>query len=277
MQSPQNGMLCSANEDHGVGPTGADGVHTMSADAPPPGSETKASHTPGPLTFIAENIASFSAVGVVATVVCSTLFLYGYLSVFDWRLFWIIDYSDIFKIGLVTLAALAGAIVILSFGLQMLLGIFRLKGRFRMAQIVFLAILYGIGLGIFGLFQLRGPAPYQLYVAWGVAATFLLGLCGVTAVLLTGSITLTAERALGLSTFLFLAVGAADSTFGTVTKYSAGGLRYDVFLKDREMADVRVVLFTSHHTVLYSGELVIVFPTADMVKLVGHPAVRPQQ
>jgi hypothetical protein len=111
----------------------------------------------------------------------------------------------------------------------------------------------------------------------GVAATFLLGLCGVTAVLLTGSITLTAERALGLSTFLFLAVGAADSTFGTVTKYSAGGLRYDVFLKDREMADVRVVLFTSHHTVLYSGELVIVFPTADMVKLVGHPAVQPQQ
>jgi hypothetical protein len=52
---------------------------------------------------------------------------------------------------------------------------------------------------------------------------------------------------------MIIAAGLAGSTFGTITKYS-GRLHYDVFLKDREMTNVRLVLFTPHHTVLYSGD-----------------------
>src|SRR5262249_33679666 len=88
------------------------------------------------------------------------------------------------------------------------------------------------------------------------------------------SLPLTAERIFGLSALLIIGVGIAGSTFGTVTKYS-GGLRYDVFLKDREMTDVRLVLFTSHHTVLYSGDLVTVLPTTHITKIIPHPSTQP--
>jgi hypothetical protein len=216
------------------------------SDGPPPGAETK-SQAPGVLTFLAGNIASLSAIGVVATVVCSTLFLYGYLSVFDWRLIWIIDYSDIFKIGLVTLAALAGAIVILLFGLQMFLRALRVEGSRRRGQIAFLATLTGLAWGIFALLLLsRQPGPYS-HAIFALLLVLALGFYVVAGGLLTGFVALTTERALGLSALLFMAVGAAGWTFGILTKFSEGS-RYDVFLKDREMADVRLVLFTSHHT-----------------------------
>src|SRR5262249_32349231 len=77
----------------------------------PPNPETKASPASG-LLLIAGNMASFSAIGVITAVVCSTIFLSSYLSVLDGRLIWIIDYADIFKIGLIALAVLFGIAII---------------------------------------------------------------------------------------------------------------------------------------------------------------------
>jgi hypothetical protein len=37
------------------------------------------------LSFISEHFAVFSLLGLLFAVLCSTLFLYGYLSVFDWQ------------------------------------------------------------------------------------------------------------------------------------------------------------------------------------------------
>ena len=47
--------------------------------------------------FISEHFAVFSLLGAVFVVLCSTLFLYGYLTVFDRQLIWIIEYPDILK------------------------------------------------------------------------------------------------------------------------------------------------------------------------------------
>src|SRR5262249_55864780 len=60
------------------------------------------------LSFITAHFAIFSLLGLLLFVLCSTLFLYGYLSVFDWQLIWIIEYTDILKFGLVVLAVASG-------------------------------------------------------------------------------------------------------------------------------------------------------------------------
>lgn len=57
------------------------------------------------LGFVSEHFAVFSFLGLLA-VLCSTLFLYGYLTVFDQQLIWIIEYPDILKFGLVALAVI---------------------------------------------------------------------------------------------------------------------------------------------------------------------------
>lgn len=62
------------------------------------------------LAFATEHFLVLSAVLLVAAVAAGTFFLAGYLSVFDWRLIWVIEYADILKVGLVGLAAVAGLI-----------------------------------------------------------------------------------------------------------------------------------------------------------------------
>ena len=77
---------------------------------PPPGSETKKALPELP-AFIIGNFASVSAIGLFAITVYSTIFVYAYLSMFDWRLIWIVEYSDILKIGLVALGIISGVLV----------------------------------------------------------------------------------------------------------------------------------------------------------------------
>src|SRR5262245_142350 len=60
------------------------------------------------------------------------VFAYGYLSVFDWTLIWIIDYSDIFKIGLVAVAATFGMVLIAVLTVSNVL-----LGKFHLASIAF--------------------------------------------------------------------------------------------------------------------------------------------
>jgi hypothetical protein len=59
------------------------------------------------LGFISQHFAVFSLLGAAFVVLCSTLFLYGYLSVFDRQLIWIIEYPDILKFGLIALAVIS--------------------------------------------------------------------------------------------------------------------------------------------------------------------------
>src|SRR5262249_49870380 len=146
-----------------------------------------------------------------AAVVCSAIFLFGYLSVFDWRLIWIIDYSDILKVGLVAIAVLSSVIIVVLQGLQTFLGVARLEEKRRKDQIVFLSILGVIALAVAAFFEWRHPRPYQLYTAWVSSVLLLLAFCFIAGRILTRSLPLTAERIFGLSALLIIGVGIAGS------------------------------------------------------------------
>jgi hypothetical protein len=223
------------------------------------------------LSFISGHFAVFSLLGLVAIVLCSTLFLYGYLAVFDWQLIWIIEYPDILKFGLVALAVISSIILAVSAFIANLI----VTSRSKVGRAMFVVIIaLGIAL-LVTLVALKWPTEaeprYEMYGSFGVSAGFLiavsLGIWGVV------ERTIGAERIGFVVLFLFLSMGSFGSTFGTYVKY-AKGLTHDVFLKDREMSDVRLVLFTSHHTVLYVGTDVVVLPTSEIIKVVAHPATQ---
>jgi hypothetical protein len=127
---------------------------------------------------------------------------------------------------------------------QTFLDVGKLKERARKEQFLFLSILSVIVLVALVFGHWRQPAPYELYITWATSGLFLVSLLYMVVRLLTRPLALTTERAFGLAMVLIVMVSLAGSTFASVTKYSRG-LHYDVFLKDREMADVKLVLFTS--------------------------------
>jgi hypothetical protein len=59
------------------------------------------------LGIVSQHFAVASALTVIVGIFCSTIFLYGYIRVFDWHLIWIIEYGDVLKFGLVVVAFMA--------------------------------------------------------------------------------------------------------------------------------------------------------------------------
>jgi len=227
------------------------------------------------LSFISGYFAVFSLLGLVAIVLCSTLFLYGYLSVFDWQLIWIIEYPDILKFGLVALAVISSIILAITTIVAHLIASSRHRGKAR-AMYVVAIIVFAIALLAIPVvleWHTEAEARGQMYASFGVSAMFLIGvLLGIWGVV-ERLRTISAESIAFVVLFLLVSVGIFGATFGTYAKYSKG-LTHDVFLKDREMSDVRLVLFTSHHTVLYMGTDVIVLPTSEIIKVVAHRATQ---
>ena len=62
----------------------------------------------GAMDFITKHFAILSVATVVFGATAAIIFIAAYLRVFDWRIIWIIEYGDILKIGLITVALFSG-------------------------------------------------------------------------------------------------------------------------------------------------------------------------
>ena len=65
---------------------------------------TDSSSTRGLVEFTTKNFAMVSGVTALVAYLIGTVFLYSYLSFFDWRLIWLVEYADVIKFGLVAFA-----------------------------------------------------------------------------------------------------------------------------------------------------------------------------
>lgn len=72
------------------------------------------------LDLATRNFALLSAGVILLGGFTASLFLAAYLRVFDWRLIWIIEPSDILKVGILSLALLSGFFTLLQIPMNLL-------------------------------------------------------------------------------------------------------------------------------------------------------------
>ena len=90
------------------------------AQPPPPATPASPSAT---FQFIKENFSAISSVAIVGGIGLATIFLYAYLSVFDWHLIWFVQYADIITFGLIVVGTIGGSLIIFQSLAQTLLDI----------------------------------------------------------------------------------------------------------------------------------------------------------
>src|SRR5262245_6442949 len=245
------------------------------------------------LNFITAHFAVFSLLGLVVTVLCSTLIVYGYLSEFDSQLIWIIEYTDILKFGLVALALISSAILVVILAINFFYTVFyfvALRAHEGKVQAAFIGVIFFILSAIFGLviflifgrevelFEAVTTLPFEIFGPLSLSAIFLLVNSFYTLSIVQGRGSIPIQRSISqLLVFLTVSLVIFGGTLGAYTKFSKGGLTHDVFLKDRQMSKVRLVQFTSHHTVVYAGTDVVVLPTSEIMKIVAHPTDQQQR
>jgi hypothetical protein len=217
--------------------------------------------------FVTRHFAVLSLAAAVMGAVTALIFIAAYLRVFDWRTIWIIEYSDVLKVGLIAVSLLSGfSYFIFSAATQ---AIDLAKQWPRTASVSLLLIIWCISLGFYLYGDLRSAEPlYALHIWLHVAILAVIALVLVPLSVMRNIETADSSR-IALVVFLFvLNVSTLGTAFGYYTR-DTEGFNHDVFLKSgEEMRDVGVVMLTSHHVVLYAKDsTVIVVSATDVTKL----------
>jgi hypothetical protein len=221
------------------------------------------------LQFVKEHFALTSALAIVTGVTLATVFLYGYLSVFDSRLFWLVQYQDILTFSLIAVATIGAVSSLIPPTFATISASGLVKGVPEWGFIVFVGIILVVGIAqtLFG--EYRSPEPQYSHIVFGFITIFL---CACVVFTFTRFIHLgTWPNTIQMGWVLAVTMTAAYS-FGTWLGFSvlqSKANNQDILLKSETINKAKIVMATSHHTILYKDNVVYVVPTADIVKIVS--------
>ncbi len=223
---------------------------------------------PNVFEFLTKNFALVSAIGGLTVLLGSTIFLFGYLLVFDWRLIWVIEYSDVLKFALVIFGFLTG----MGLGLQAYVQN-AYTVVFGKEEIPRKLIILGFTLSFVGHMlhdETSSESYYALHIFAHISVLMLGGLTAWSVKSYRDKLWQTQGLRgwMADAAVLVFALSIFGQTFGYYTR-DMSGFKHDVFLKDRELKDAGVIMITTHHSVLYIDGKVIIAPSADVSQIVS--------
>ena len=220
------------------------------------------------LDFLTKHFLVLSAFLLGISAALSMLFLSAYLTVFDWTLIWLIEYTDLAKLFLLGASLILAMLVGSSSYLQNFIVWKVMSGR---AKLVFgfliAAILAWTQLQpIYADFKKDLYFPhYHVYRATSA---------GLVAYVVFGSRFIRTNWSNGnknemLNDLLFAAISITifGLTFGYYVRDESYDRR-DIFTKETIFPDARVILSLSHHLAFLSHGSIVILPTNDITKIV---------
>jgi hypothetical protein len=226
--------------------------------------ETGAAFKIGDLLDLAtRHFALFSASVIMLGGFTATIFLAAYLRAFDWRLLWIVEPSDILKVGIFSIAFLSGFFYLIQNTMNWAAdweeyGPFNRRVAYATVFVIFSLVILND--------ERSAESHFFLHFSiFGLLALLFLAMVFIPKI--RSRITLSYNTIysalsiyIGIIVFLGLVVG-------TYVK-EIGGFTEDVLTKDEQFQNVVVIIATSHHTALLTkDDSVIVIPSTDIKKI----------
>ena len=173
------------------------------------------------LDLATEHFLVLSAAVLITAVVAGTMFLFGYLASFDWRLIFIIEYADILKISLIFVGALSTIIVLVAPVVSYLMhGEKRSPARLAIAAAMIIALLVAL---VFE--ESRSPDPRYAMLFIVVSNTFLaIALVAVISRAAVDPSQQTAPELIGIIVLALPAMLYFGWGFGIVARDSPGAM-----------------------------------------------------
>lgn len=223
------------------------------------------------LGALSPHFAILSALAAVVGALCSTIFLYAYLSVFDWHLIWIIEYGDILKFGLVVVAIISGFFYwIYSIADDVIVWMTPDADRDHTAKKVLGAMFFLSFASFITSDETSNNPHFALHFYMHLSVIVVGFLSWYVVVLSRNGFTFNARTILNDLSFFVIAMGIFGHTLGFYVR-DFGDYRQDVTLKDNTLQNVRIIMITSHHIMLYANGQTITVPSGDVTKIVSKP------
>jgi hypothetical protein len=214
--------------------------------------------------FIKDYFAIISVGAIVVGIIFATIFLYAYLSIFDWRLFWFVQYQDILTFALIALGAFGGFSTFLISAADIFF-----SSKLTPRSIAVLFIISLAMLGVYLLLEHATRNPNYSHVIIGYLTVVMV----VSLELLILETFMSGRKPTSRwIAFIAIAAIAATAVVGVSLALSVSLSRdrdSDVYLVSGKSIDkATVVLMMSHHTILYKDGTTYVVPTTDISQVV---------
>jgi hypothetical protein len=220
------------------------------------------------LDFVTKHFAILSVAMAIFGATAAVIFIAAYLTVFDWRAIWIIEYSDVLKIGLLIIALFSGFSYYIWSGASSAIELATEHDRSWLWVHLFGFSLWCLSLGSFLYLDYHSPHPlYALHLGLHFSLLAIISL-GLVATSLVREFPNLKPKQFAWVGFVIVAnVSVFGRTFGYYTR-DTDGFQYNVSLRDKELSGVGLVMLTSHHVVLYTkDQTVIIVPASEVTRL----------
>jgi hypothetical protein len=229
------------------------------------------------IDFLTKNFALVSAAITVLSACMVMVFLFAYLSVFDWNLIWIVEYSDIIKFSLIGVAFTSGSafFVFTIFDHAHKWLIVDIKQR-RTIIIWFLSMY--VLLLAFNLYNdiyvASNPTiGYHIYASLAYVFLILFAISCMEIYKLKAGENISLWWVGQTLCSLIILIGFFGRAYGLRIR-DISDIRHEVIMREQGswrhiFGDATIVLLTSHHTILKVGSTIVTLPSNDIAQIVA--------
>jgi hypothetical protein len=214
--------------------------------------------------------ALLSAALLIISAAVAMAFEFAYLSVFDWTVIWVVEYSDLAKFLLMSIALLAGVLTIVTnIGENVYLWLAQKDVSRR--KIVWLIV------GLWSVL-LVGNLYSDYYRQSGQYEFHILQFLSILMIMLLVWMGLRSANAIKnlnwwamYNSLVFVLLAA--TLFGRMAGVNIRDVnqnRYDVWLTSgTRLMDVKIVMLLSHHSIFSIGSQVVVIPSSEIKRIIS--------
>ena len=200
--------------------------------------------------------------------ILATVYLYGYLSVFDWHLIWVVQYADLIGFAVVAAGVIAGFAAIILPIVENVIYSGVPKGQPNWFFIAVSAVAFAGLLGLAIYAEYRTSDPHYMHIFYACMSVFVLV---VLSAFIGSHAHFRSWPNPWRATWIFMLAILGAFWFGQWLGYSIleqHGPDYDVYLKRETLNGVRVVMAMSHRMIFYSSKTIYIVPTDDVLRIV---------
>ena len=206
---------------------------------------------------------------IIVGIAASTTALSAYLRVFDWHLIWIIDYPDVIKWGLVTLAVIS-AFALSGWSIIDDAIVWVSSNNYKPA--IWLAAFWSISLAVWLLIDYRSQEPHYSLTFFLHLTVFMLTITAVniaqTVRLYPTNIT---RHVIADAFFIIFSAGIIGTMIGYMLR-DGWGFQHHVDTKSTvDYRSVGLVMITSRYVVIWDRDHAVILPAEDVTKIEGQP------
>jgi hypothetical protein len=251
----------------------------MSEQAAPTQEQASAQSTPTLtaaeiLLAIKDNFVVLSAVAAVVGITFATTFFGAYLAVFDWRLLWYVQYTDVLTFGVIAIGVISGSLATLQSFTQTILNVKNMEGRRKRWWIVGICLVVGFSTASNVWTAIHNGQPYTHILLGYAVLGFGLLIVLVVIFLISAGKWPTAVQCVMLMVSCTMWCLSFGQWLGLTVQQV--GKEVEIVVKDKNLSGVKIIAILARHTMLLQNNVILVVPTADISEFKGPADATPK-